>query len=76
MTDVPIFRASSAWKDWSDDISGNNMWCLATYLLRGRQVWILEDQVAVYNSPTRIPKIFFTLSYLPEALGVEARCVG
>ena len=46
------------------------------YLFRGRQVWILEDKIAVNNSPTRVPKIFFALAYLPEALRVEAGGVG
>ena len=46
------------------------------YLFRGRQVRIFEDKIAVNNSPTRVPEIFFALAYLPEALGVEARSVG
>ena len=46
------------------------------YLFRGRQVRILEDKIAVNDSPTRVPEILFALTYLPETLGVEAGGVG
>ena len=42
------------------------------YLLRCRQIWILEDKITVDNSTTCIPEIFLALPDLPEALGVEA----
>ena len=45
-------------------------------LFRGRQIWILEDKIAVNNSPTRVSEIFFALAYLPEAFWVEAGSVG